>query len=612
MARPIPSLGRTIRNIRRAREILTVFASYGFNDVIQELDLDRLALRGKRLVGLAPADERVRRESQAVRLRRAMEQLGPTFIKMAQILSTRPDLIPEEWTTEFARLQSDVPAVPAREIKPHIERLYDGALDTRFKHVDFEAMAAASIAQAHRAELLDGTPVVLKVLRPEIEEVLEADVEIMRTLAAFAESHFENLGYSPVQVVEQFARQVTREVDLELEGRSMRRMNRSFEDNPHVAFPRVYMEHTRAGVLCMELIDGVLLANRKPSDFTEEERRQIVAIGSDAVFRQCFEIGFFHADPHPGNIFVLRPTLPPRGRAGDGGRPDGGDVGATANVGRGLLAASPSTRLHGARADDGEGGLRLVFIDCGMTGHIEPRTAELLADLVHGTINGELDRVIDVVIALTDSPPVLAADRAFRADAWEFISRFESATLEDLQMGALLSEFFEKIRRHRLQCPADIVYLIKAVTTIEGVGEALAPDFDIVNHVKPHMERLVRRRYGIRALRRRLEGSLLGYAELAERLPRELRDLLFMVRRDRVSIKLQHQGLDRLTDEIERASRNISYALVISSLIVGGAILFLADTAEGGPRGVLFYAGLAAIVLAGLFGISRVLFTRRP
>src|SRR5690606_41122852 len=132
MARPIPSLGRTIRNIRRAREILTVFASYGFNDVIQELDLDRLALRGKRLVGLAPADERVTRESQAVRLRRAMEQLGPTFIKMAQILSTRPDLIPEEWTTEFARLQSDVPAVPAREIKPHIEWLYDGELDKRF------------------------------------------------------------------------------------------------------------------------------------------------------------------------------------------------------------------------------------------------------------------------------------------------------------------------------------------------------------------------------------------------------------------------------------------------------------------------------------------------
>jgi ubiquinone biosynthesis protein len=598
MARPIPSLGRTIRNIRRAREILSVFASYGFIDVIQELDLDRLALRGKRLVGLAEPNAEVHRLPQAVRLRHAMEQLGPTFIKMAQILSTRPDLIPEEWAREFERLQSDVPPVPAEEIRPHIEALYDGELQERFASVEFEAMAAASIAQAHRAALPDGTPVVLKVLRPGIEQVLESDVEILRALASFAESHFANLGYSPVQVVEQFARQVEREVDLELEGRSMRRMNRSFENNPNVAFPRVYMEHTREGVLCMELVEGVLLANRKPGDFTDAQRRRIVAIGSDAVFRQCFEIGFFHADPHPGNIFVVR----------DGARlakPAAAD-------GRGLITRAAAEPDSAVRALEGGPDLQLVFIDCGMTGHIEPRTAELLADLVQGTIGGDLDRVIDVVIALTDSTPALAADRAFRADAWEFISRFESATLEDLQMGALLSEFFEKIRRHRLQCPADIVYLIKAVTTIEGVGEALAPDFDIVNHVRPHLERLVRRRYGIRALRRRLEGSLVGYAELAERLPRETRDLLYMIRRGRVSINLQHQGLDRLTDEVERASRNISYALVMSSLIVGGSILFLADTAQPGPRGVLFYAGLAAVVMAGLFGVARVAFTRRP
>lgn len=601
----IANIGRTIRNIRRAREIIGVLVSFGFGEAVRDLELDRLVQRGRRMVGLGAkdaVDSEMQRKPTAVRLREAMEELGPTFVKLAQVLSTRPDLIPPEWAEEFSKLQSTVKPVPAEKIRPYIDELIERMPEVsggegpgggpRFHRIEYEAMAAGSIAQAHRATLAGaeagGREVVLKVLRPGIEAVIEADLEIMGTLAEFIEDRFADLGYSPIEVVEQFRRQVRREIDLELERRSMARMAAAFGEDERVRFPKVYPQHSTPEILCMERIDGVLLSDFKkhPDDhFTDAQRREIVAIGSDVVFRQCFETGFFHADPHPGNIFVMVDPSP-EGEAAELSRREAPEV-------------------------------RLCFIDYGMTGNIDPRTAEVLADLVQGTIAGDLDRVLDVVIELTGVSPMKAHDRAFRADAWEFISRFQSASLADLRMGALLSEFFAKLRKHKLRVPADIVYLIKAVTTIEGVGEMVCPSFDLVSHVRPHIEGLLRRRYGFRAARRRVQGAALGYAELVERAPREVASLLHMMRNEELGVQLKHHGLEEVTNELERASRNISYSLVVAALIVGGSIMLLADRAAAGrdavdaPEGLLFWVGLAAFVFAGVLGIFRLLTSKR-
>jgi ubiquinone biosynthesis protein len=451
-----------------------------------------------------------------------------------------------------------VGAVPADEIRPHIEQLYEGKIDEHFESIEWDAFAAASVAQAHRAVLRDGTEVILKVLRPGIRRVLESDIEILGTLAEIAEHRLGDVGYKPTRVIEQFERQVLREVDLKLEMRSLKRMEGLFADDERMAFPKVYPELTRTGVLCMERVDGILLSARADAGFTDAEREAIVAAASDAVFRQCFEFGFFHADPHPGNIFVKR---------------------------------DPAV----------DGGIRLCFIDYGMTGSMDPTTQEMLADLVHGTIEGDLDRVVRVVIGLTDMSPRDAHSRAFRSDVWEFISKFQAGSLAEMEMGQLLGEFFMKIRRNKLEVPADIVYLIKAVTTIEGVGEKICPEFDLVGHVHPHVEGLVKRRLGFGALRRRVERSTLAYAELVEKLPREVGALSRMIQHEQFGVQLKHQGLDEVTDELERASKNISLALMIASLIVGGSILFLADRAAGGDRlGFLFVAGIVSIIAAGV------------
>ncbi len=556
------AFGRTLRNARRTREILGVFMRYGFQHVIEELNLDTIAQRSKNLFRKRPLDQvdaRLARLPQPVRLRKALEELGPTFVKMGQVLSLRPDLIPPEWADEFRKLHDTVHPVPSDEIRARLEQEFPGGrLEQLFKWIDEKPLAAASVAQVHRAITHDGDEIVLKILRPGIEEVLQTDMSILHFLAEFAEEHFQNLGYSPTQVVRQFARELEREVDLAQEGRSTDRFRKDFDAHPNICFPKVYWKYTTEKVLALEEIKGTLLSKLKKDDVSPEELRSVVANGTDAVFRQCLEIGFFHADPHPGNLFIL---------------PGG----------------------------------KICFIDCGMTGHIDPNTAGQLADLVQSVLAGDLDRVMEIAIAIGDTDPAIGENRAVRADVWEFIAKFENVTLASLDVGALLREFFEKIRRNNLRCPSDIVFLIKALTTIQSVGKDLVPDFDIVGHVQPYVERLVKRRYGFRALRRRLIDSTLAYAEFLETLPVQVRAILYGLRRNRLTVNLEHRGLDRLTETIDRASGHIAHAVFVAALIMGSAILILADAAAR-ERGTMTVIAGITFVIAVVLAASRAIY----
>ncbi|HEB60290.1 MAG TPA: AarF/ABC1/UbiB kinase family protein [Phycisphaeraceae bacterium] len=557
----VHSINRTIRNVKRYREILSVLVRYGFEDVVADTRLDLWIDAGKSLLGGNKADSETRRLPRAVRLRKALEDLGPTFIKLGQVLSTRPDLIPPDWAEEFKRLQDDCPQVEFELIRQRLEEEFAGTVDEVFSSIESDALAAASVAQVHRAVLKDGTKVVIKVLRPEIRKTIESDMEALSALAHFVERHFAERGYSPTEVVNEFSRELQKELDLTHEGRAADRFRRYFADDERVYFPRVYWEATTRSVLTLEEIPGILLSRRKEDDFTPEQRQEIIAAGADAVFRMCLEFGFFHADPHPGNIIVM---------------PD----------------------------------IRVCFIDCGMTGRVDRKTSEQLADLVAGIAGGEVDRVINVVIALTSVDPSLAENRSFRADASDFISRFETDRIAGLDLGNLLQEFFELLRQYHIRCPSDMVFLIKAITTIEGVGEELDPDFDIIAYVRPHIEALISRRYSVRAISNRMRKSLFSYAELAETLPAEIRQLLTQLRNSRFSIALEHKRLDRLTETMDQASRHVSYALIVSALLVCSSILILADTSQKGT-GFLRWLGVAGMIAALLFALLMALTRNR-
>jgi len=549
----IPSIRGSIGTAHRAAEITSALLQFGFGEFVRQVGLDRFLPGGR---SKTPDGADLHDAPLQVRFRLLLEELGPTFIKAGQILSTRPDLIPTEWTTELTKLQSEVPPEPWEGkdgIKALLEIELGPSLEENFESIEEEALAAASVAQVHRAVLRTGEHVVIKVLRPSTRERMHADLALMRWLSRVTQSYFENVGVDVDAVIDEFSKQLERETDLTIEARSTQRMQRDFEDNPNISFPRVYDTLSTRSVLVMEEIHGRLLSKLDLDTLSNEEREQIVKNGANAVFRQCLVLGFFHADPHPGNIIIR---------------------------------------------DQG----RICFIDCGMTGLIDPGTVSQLAQIVQGALKRDLDRVVRTAVELGRADTSLAEDRGFRTDAWHIIDRFHSGSIEAIGMGELLEDFFAAMRRYRLRCPADIVYLIKALATIEGVAQRIAPKFDLAAYVHPYVEDLVKARYSFSGLKQRFEDAALAYGDLIEDLPHDLADLLKAARRNQLTVNLNLQGRDEITREIERASMNISWAVGVGSLILGASIFMLADSVDR-QMSVLTIIGAVtfaiAVILAG-------------
>ena len=549
MSDPI-GIRRGIRNTKRAAEVIAVLAKHGFRQVLSDTGIERMIERGQEILMRSRSESSTSPSKPVeVRVREALEELGGTFIKLGQVLSTRPDLVPQELADELRRLRSNCPRVPYPEIRKRLEEEFGERLSELFRSIEEVPLAAASIAQVHSAVLTDGTNVVLKIVRPGIEETIESDMDILMELARLTENRFRDLGYSPTETVREFQQELAREVDLLHEGRSTDRFRRDFLNDPQIHFPVVYWPSSTRRVLTLEHVQGTLLSETNFAAMSAERRRQIVSKGAEAVFRQCLEHGFFHADPHPGNIFAMS---------------DGG----------------------------------ICFIDCGMTGRIDRQTMQYLATLVMSVINSDLDNVLEATMALCDADKTLKFDRSFRRDAWNFIARFERGTIESLDMAGLLNEFFALMRRYRIRCPADLVFLIKALSTIQGVAREIDPTFDLVAHGRPQLEKLIKDRYGLKAAKDRLLTSAQRYLSLMEDLPDEVRDVLDQLRRREFSVNLRHHGIDRLNDDtLEHASGTIAVGLVIAGLMVGSSVLILAERGSEGPT-ILRGVGIAGLIIA--------------
>ena len=542
-----------LRHARRFAEILDVLVRYGFESFVVETGLDKAYLKGREFIGVPVPDEATRRLPTKVRVRLMLEKLGPTFIKLGQILSTRPDLIPPDMAEEFKRLQDDVGKISFEQIRKRLEEEYGEHLDEFFESIEEQPLAAASMAQTHRAVLKGGSKVVIKVLRPGIESTVQTDMEVMTEIARFVENHFRNQGYSPTEVVHEFSKQIRRELDLETEGRSTERLRGYFRENPNINFPKVYWEATTKKVLALQEAEGTLLSRLDLATLNPEQRRRIVENGADAVFQMCLEFGFFHADPHPGNIIVT-------------------STGA------------------------------LYFIDCGMTGHVEERMMLALADFVASVVAGDLDKVLRQALVLADADPALLSNRALRADAWELVSRFQTGTVESLDITALLQGLFELLRTYRVKCPADLVFLMKAMATVQGVALEIDPEFDLIAYVRPHLVRLAKRQYGIDAAFTRFRRSAWNYVELVEDFPDEFRALITQLRRQNFSIRLEHKGLQELEQTIMLASKYLSAAMLVAAVVIGGALL-MHSGARPSHWTVLSVLGLAAFVVAAAFAL---------
>ncbi len=549
----VTSIHKTIRSTKRLADIIKVLSRFGFKEIIVDLGLD---LFGSKKSDLPDSDEANLDSSRPMRMRRVLEELGPTYIKLGQILATRPDLIPTEWCEEFRYLQDKVAAVEFEKIHDVLAAEFPGRLNKLFKTIEEEPLAAASIAQVHRATLANGENVVLKVLRPGTRHLVEEDMALLEWLAQFVESYFSNLGYSPVAVATEFSRELTKEMNFLQESLATNRLRRYFDEDPDISFPKVYKETSTRNVLTLEEIKGRPLSSVVPESLTQAERTKIVANGTNAVFKQCLRYGFFHADPHPGNIFLLP-------------------------------------------------GQKLCFIDCGMTGHLDKNTAEQLVDLIAAVIQSDNDKLCRVIIELTDVDPAITDRRDFRTDLSIMTSSFQEADLEQLDITKLLSDFFAMLQRYHIICPSDLILLTKALTTIEGVAEQFDPGFNVLAHVEPQIREVVSKRYGFSAIRHRMQNSVNDFLELLESLPSDTRRIIDQVRHNRLTLNLEMKRIEHLADKVDSSSRLMGISMIISALIVGSSILILADSLSK-KQGFLGILGLIGLLAAGIYSAGFV------
>jgi ubiquinone biosynthesis protein len=526
--RKIGVIGRTYRHLNRYRQILAVLFKYGFGDLLEMLKIDQYIEVGLQMISRKGAT-RVERLNRPQRLRMAFEELGPTYIKLGQILSTRPDLVPMEYIEELSKLQDKIPAFPFEAARKVILSEFGIGPDELFDSLEEEPFGSASIGQVHRAVLKDGEAVAVKIQRPGIRKIIEVDLEIMFHLATLSERHIEELSlHRPVKIVEEFARTLEKEIDYKNEATNMERVARHFLDDPHVYIPKVYRETTTTRVLTTEYIEGIKISDIDRLEAAGLDREILTARGADLVLKQIFVHGFFHADPHPGNIFVL---------------PD--------NV--------------------------ICLLDFGMTGIVDRQTREDFVDLLDGIVHHNEARAAQVLLKLTywDNEP---ERRLFEREVADFMGRHLYKPLKDIELGKLLLQLLELATSLRLRIPPDIFLMIKAFSTVEGVGHLLDPGFDMVAQATPFVTEVKLSRYKPQRIADDVYDLATRLLHFFQQFPKDLLDLASLIRQQKLRLQIEHRGLETMLATHDRISNRISFSILIAALIIGSALIVISET----------------------------------
>jgi ubiquinone biosynthesis protein len=546
----IIQLNRNIRSIRRYRNIIKVLFKYGFDHFLEYLNLSDLVARSKRL--LRRDESRIAAFSPAERMRMALEELGPTFVKLGQLLSTRPDVIPANYVVEFAKLQDKVPSFSYDEVLGQIRQELCCEIEVFFSSIEPMPIAAASIAQVHRASLLSGAEVVVKVRRPGIVELVETDIDALMGLALVAERHLPGSDiYDPVGLVKEFARTIRREMDFSREGRTIEKFSANFAGDPTLYFPVIHWEATAKGVLTLEYINGIKVSELAELKQAGLDRRLIAQRGADAFLKMVLVHGFFHGDPHPGNVLIL-----------------------PGNV--------------------------ICLLDYGMVGRLDAELKGYLTDILLAIVRREVDEVISLLLysgEITDS----LNTRALKRDLTEFIDDYYEIPLQAIEVGRMLMEFLEIITTYHIKFQPDLMLLAKALIVVEGMGRELDPQFDMVAHLRPFMEEAVKERLSPRRLLKEVSTQAMSYVNLTRNFPRDVKEILNRINRNKFKIDLEHRGLDHFTKELDKSINRLSSSLIIVALIVGSSIT---TQIEKGPLLFGFPAfAFLGYTIAGFIGL---------
>ena len=533
------------QDLGRVQSLAGILARYGFGDLLDRLGLVRALRRVGKVLPLGQIEGLVSLTPK-VRVRRAMEEMGPSFVKLGQVLATRVDLFPPEWIAEFSRLQNAVPPVPFAAIRAEMAQALGAEPESRFAWLDTEPLAAASIAQVHLARLHDGREVVAKVRRPGIRPVIEADLRLLQYAAKTMEARFPEMRrFHPVGVVQQFKASLMRELDLAAECRHAERIAASFAGDDRLVVPMVHWAYTSEQMNVQDFVDGLPVGNLAALQEAGVDQRAVARTGAQVVLKMMLEDGFFHADPHPGNVFVLR--------AG-----------------------------------------RIGLIDFGMVGRLSQARRGEVVSLLFGLVERDLQRVTDVLLDWTAQPGTEEAQLVIDIDA--FLDRYHGVPLGQLDLAGMLLEVTSLLRSHSLALPADLALLIKVCLTLEGLGRSLDPDFDMASEARPFLRRAMAATLGPRAVARRGARVLQDTVSLLANLPQDLRRLL-RAARGGARLRMEVQELKEFGEKVAHSANRLAGSMVIAALIVGSSITM---TVEGGPT----MLGLPLFGLLGFIGAA--------
>lgn len=548
------------RDLGRLHTVAAVLVRYGFGDVVQRIGMARALERAGKLLHWQGLQSSLQL-SPPERARQALEELGPCFVKLGQVLATRVDLFAPEWIDEFEKLQNAVPAVAFAAIEQQLREDLGAEPASVFAWLAPTPLAAASIAQVHRARLHDGSEVVVKIRRPDIKPLVEADLRLLERLARIVEAESDELRrFRPTGLVRQLQTSLTRELDLAAECRNAERIAASFSDDPRVVVPAVYWPWTGERMNVQAFVDGVPLTDRAALAAAGCDAPLIARIGAQTVLRMMFNDGFFHADPHPGNVFWLP-------------------------------------------------GNRLALIDFGMVGRLSERRRLQLVALLDGLVGRDAGAVTEVLLEWTDTAEA-EVDEAAMAEAVDaFIDHYHGVPLKLLRLGMMLGDIAALLRQQHLVLPSDLALVMKVFVTLEGMGRRLDPDFDMASEAAPFVRQIMRARLAPAALARRGWHAVSDGISLLAGLPHDLRQMLRRARQGQFHLNIEVPRLKQFGAQMDHSVNRLTIGIVIAALIIGSSIVM---TVSGGPTllglpvfGLLGFVGAVLGSLWLLFSIWR-------
>jgi ubiquinone biosynthesis protein len=511
---------KTQRHFNRYREILSVLVRHGFGEFLDRSHLSHIKFRRRK----APAEtDQVRERSKWMRIRFFLEDLGVTYIKFGQIMSNRPDILPEELIRELEKLQSDVPPFSSEEALSILEEELGKPLSGIFQEFSEEPLASASIAQVHAARLITGERVVVKIQRPYIEEIITTDIEIMHFFASLLEKIVLREAISATAVIKEFGQSLGREIDFTIEAANIEKFALLYSGHSGLYVPKVYTAYTTRRVLVMERIDGIKVSDVRALLSSGCDPRKIALNGVRIVASQIFEEGFFHADPHPGNIFVLDKDV-------------------------------------------------ICFLDFGMMGVLLPRHREILVSMMMALFDRDERKLTRGLMELSTNRPAAATD-ALEYEIFEIMDQYANRSVETVNLGELVTRILRIVIAYRIQMPPGFFLLTKTLITIEGVALRLSPDFRMIVELEPVVRKMFLRNLRPDKILREL--GVLGYqtVSLLKNFPRDAGEIIEKVKSGRITLHIDSEDLRPILRKTDQITARLSFSIVLASLVVGSSIV---------------------------------------